>query len=277
MFVNKKLKDNIVAVVQDKLPYIQGVTEEAKIQLMKTIYDSIDEAMGETWEDMSLAERCGPGIWDTLAWIAKVADTEEKPELYVRALEIIQEGHPCKEVCRPHIQSNLQTLDPVSYSSCFEHLHAFHNLVNRQLSKEQFPLYEAISKYDLDCDSCIFDPVGKKVLGNSSQIQYPVRDTSSTLKNIVNKQEDRIYETIPFNIEKGRLPARNTIIGTKRSHSLKRENNQYAAQSKYSGNTWQNKYPSNNISFYSSPPYRRVRDPNRPEIYSQYRGPSNYQ
>lgn len=169
MFINKKLKDNIITSILNRISYASSESDSIESLLEQ----SIDEAMEETWDDMSLAERCGPGIWDFLSWIARVADNEGKPDLYIKALEVVQEGHPCKEICRPHVEKNLIMIDSMTYDSCFEHLHAFHNIVNQQLGKEQFPMYKAISKYDLDCDSCIFDPVGKSHSQQSSaSVEY---------------------------------------------------------------------------------------------------------
>ena len=188
MFMNNKLKDNIVLSIERKLPYIHGVSREA---LMSAIQDGINEAVGETWSNMSLAERCGPSIWDFLSWIAKVADNEGKPDLYYNALELVQEGHPCKEVCRPHIAENLRIVNPMNYPTCFEHVHAFHNLVNKQIGKPQYPLYKATSRYDLDCDSCIFTPVGKSI---PTQYSIPLKDNTSvrdakrTIQNYTTKK-----------------------------------------------------------------------------------------
>lgn len=150
MFLNQKLRDNIVNSLVD-----QGHLSHDEIESV------IDNAITESWEEMTLAERCGPGLWEFIHWMAAVSDNEDKPHLYEQALALVQEGHPCKDICRPHMRENLRQVDLRDYESAISHSHALHNLVNQQLSKDQYPLIDLEKKLDLGCDSCTFSPVGK--------------------------------------------------------------------------------------------------------------------
>lgn len=195
MYMNNKLRENIVNALSSNIK-----TDVSQ----KYLSSLIDTASVNTWKELSLSERCGPPLWDFLLWMASVADAENKPDLYLRALSIVQEGHPCSEVCRPHMKSNLQIVNPKDYSSCKDHCVSLHNLVNKQLSKAQYPHDKAIDKVDLGCDSCTFNPIRKshhrddtagkkhskisssrpKTSDNQSTIYYPAsyraRNTSST-------------------------------------------------------------------------------------------------
>lgn len=164
MFINDKLKENIAN----------------SLSCEEDVSDIIDYAMETTWKDMTLAERCGPPIWDTLLWIAAVADDEENPQLYRRMLSVIEDGHPCKDKCRPHLRSNLQIVNLDDYSSCLNHCIDLHNLVNRQLGKAQYSPLKAKEKVDLGCDSCTFHPIGKS---HSSQHQYVNQRNETNKRN----------------------------------------------------------------------------------------------
>lgn len=178
MYMNQKLKDNIINSIVSGIVGVQGVNPESKRHISQAASNAIDSAMNETWEDMTLAERCGPPLWDYLLWMAAVADNEDKPHLYLRALTILQEGHPCKDICRPHMKSNLQLVNLKDYPTCVDHCIALHNLVNRQLGKDEFSPLRAKEKVDLGCDSCTFNPVGK----SRSQQHNASKKTSNVSK-----------------------------------------------------------------------------------------------
>jgi hypothetical protein len=153
MFNSRKVQEIADIAVERAMTSIQG---------SDIILDSITDVLTQEWEDMALAERAGPSMWETLHWIAKAADAEQKPQVYISQLNIYASAHPCKDVCRPHIRMNLKRLDPSKYKSMFKHSVDLHNIVNRQLGKEIYPLRQAEKDYDLECDSCIFDPQSKK-------------------------------------------------------------------------------------------------------------------
>jgi hypothetical protein len=158
MYLGPKLQDVIDRSIDNGLDQIIGLDQQERLIVASVISNAIQEGLAAEKEKMQLSEKAGPPMWDTLHWIAKVADTEQKPELYLRLLEIYMRGHPCKDVCRPHIQTNLRNLDPRKFKSMFEHSVKLHNLINKQLGKQQYPLLQARKDFDLDCDSCIFDP-----------------------------------------------------------------------------------------------------------------------
>lgn len=147
MFMSDRLKENIISQIVQRYPSVSS--------------SDLREIMDDNWDALPLSERAGPPLWGHLHWIASVADNEGKPHLYWRALELLQEGHPCKEICRPHIVKNLKVLNPMDASSCTDHCIELHNLVNRQLGKAIYPHDKAKSMYSLECDSCTFSPVGK--------------------------------------------------------------------------------------------------------------------
>lgn len=180
MYLNDKLRDNIINRIVDD---VTGDMDSASL-----IDNAISQAEDDTWRSMSLSERCGPSLWWFLHWIAAVSDDENNPYLYYRALSLLQEGHPCREVCRPHMKENLQILDPRDFSSAVEHSISLHNLVNRQLHKEQFPMKDAINRLDLGCDTCTFAPDGK---GNSSNNN----ESKNRYSNIsINDRSKKIYQ-----------------------------------------------------------------------------------
>ena len=123
-------------------------------EVRQNIQDSINKSIEKHWDSLSLAERCGPGLWDTLHWVAKVADEENKPDVYNTLLWVFLQAHPCKEECRPNLSNNL---DNVSYSdTCFKHSFKLHNLVNSKLGKSTETSEAADKQYNIHCDSCYF-------------------------------------------------------------------------------------------------------------------------
>lgn len=166
MYLTDKLRGAII----DRIIESAG----AGISAASAIDDAISQAEDDTWRNMSLAERCGPSLWWFLHWMAAVADDENNPYLYYKALSLLQEGHPCRDVCRPHLRENLRILDPRDFSSAVEHSISLHNLVNRQLHKDQFPLEDAYNRLDLGCDTCTFalDGKGNSPDNNESKNRY---------------------------------------------------------------------------------------------------------
>lgn len=143
--------------------------------VLREIGNGIDSAIDEVYAQRTLKERAGHPMWDTLHYIAKVADDEGNPNLYLSLLEIYLKGHPCSEECRPHLNANIRTINPHNYLSMFEHSVDLHNLVNRQLNKKHFSMLQANNKYDLDCDTCIFTPSGKS---HSTSVQQQNHEQS---------------------------------------------------------------------------------------------------
>ena len=163
MFNSQKVQYIADIAVDDAMASLQGLTEGEKDIIYDTISDTVANTMQDEWDKMQLQERCGPSMWCTLHWIAKVADNEDKPYLYINLLKVYEEGHPCKDICRPHLVKNLALLDVNKYSSMERHSIDLHNLVNRQLGKEYYPVDKAMQDYNLDCDSCTFNAHTKKV------------------------------------------------------------------------------------------------------------------
>lgn len=158
MYMNQKLVDNIM---QAMAPQISGFTPEVQGMIMRSMGTAISQGMNRTWKDMDVSQKTGPPIWEFLHWMAAVADKEQNPTIYLNALETVCQGHPCSNKCRPHIRKALETMRPGDYPTMLEHSVAFHNMVNARLQKPQYPISNARIKYDLECESCIFDPTGK--------------------------------------------------------------------------------------------------------------------
>lgn len=155
----KELPINVVSdAIREGMSRIGGISSTSKNLIYNTIMEHIEDAYYSPDTDKTLAQKSGPPIWESLHWFAKVADNENKPYLYHRLLDIVEEGLPCKDTCRPHIPQNLSIIDPNDYSSAFQHSVDFHNLINRQLGKPLLSRKDADIKYNLDCNSCIFTP-----------------------------------------------------------------------------------------------------------------------
>lgn len=159
--MNQKLRDNIDTAIADTIQSIQGLSITTKNSITDKILLSIDKAIEETDISNKLAEKVGPSLWGTMHWLGKVADSENKKDIYLDYLDILCEGHPCKDVCREHLQSNLQVINPYKYSSMFKHSIDLHNRVNRQLGKPVMTIAEAEAMYNLDCDTCNFKAKSK--------------------------------------------------------------------------------------------------------------------
>lgn len=251
--MNQKLKDNIVSSVLSGILGIQGINPESKRHILQAISTGIDNAVEETWEDMTLAERCGPPLWDYLLWMAAVADNEGKPNLYIRALSLLQEGHPCKDICRPHMKSNLQLVNPKDYATCVDHCIALHNLVNRQLGKDEFPPLRAKEKVDLGCDSCTFNPVGK----SRSQQHNAIKKTHDITKG---------NETFTTSSSKNYFGNSKSISIRNKTHNNNEGRRNTATNNRRSVVDTAIHYPS---SF-------RIRDTNPTGVYTPRRSPTHY-
>lgn len=156
MFMNQKLRDNIDASISNTIKSVQGISVTLKNNIISKLSLAVNKAIKDTDSSNKLAEKAGPSLWATMHWLAKVADNENNQDIYLDYLDILCEGHPCKDVCREHLQENLQIVNPYKYSSMFRHSVDLHNRVNRQLNKPTMTLAEAESIYNLDCDSCNF-------------------------------------------------------------------------------------------------------------------------
>lgn len=188
MYMNKKLCDTIADKFNSRISNYSNFSPEIRKFLTSVVEDSILESIEEVWDESGLAERCGPHLWEYLHWIGKVADNEDNPDLYYNALEVLKEGHPCKDLCRPHLKDNLEKINPDDYSSCFEHSYDLHNLVNEQLGKESPTFEEVDLKYDLNCDSCSFVPSEKN---NNFLVQVEN-------KNVI-QRETKNATNVPYN------------------------------------------------------------------------------
>ena len=155
MYLNQKLVENIVGTMASQ---ISGFNPETQSFILKSLRLSLNQAVSKTWKDMDVSQKTGPSIWEFLHWMAAVADREDNPTIYYNALETVCQGHPCAEKCRPHIRKALESMKPENYATMLEHSVAFHNMVNARLKKAQYPLSNAIVRYSLECESCIFDP-----------------------------------------------------------------------------------------------------------------------
>lgn len=154
MFANLKFTKNLIAIVSNTLPDELNLTmNETKI-ITNVIAKAIIASTKLTISEMDVAERAGPCLWGTIHWLALVADKEKKKQLYINLLGVLLEGHPCKELCRPHMKRNLQLININNYASCFEHSVDIHNLVNKQLQKPTITQEEARIFYNLDCAAC---------------------------------------------------------------------------------------------------------------------------
>jgi len=249
--MNQKLKDNILSSVLSGLTEIQGISSDARRHMSQMVSSAIESSVANTWEEMTLAERCGPPLWDFLLWTAAVADDEDKPHLYTRALSLIQEGHPCKDICRPHMRSNLQQVNPKDYPTCTDHCIALHNLVNRQLGKDEYPPVKAKEKVDLGCDSCTFNPVGKS---RSSQSHVDKKTGNITGRN----------ETFPTNAGKNYY---------NNSKPLSVRTKTYSANSGYKTNSTHHR---NSVidAIIQYPSSYRTRDTNTTGVYTSRGSPS---
>lgn len=165
MFSNTKFKNNLLNLVADNLSDIPGVNKGNFDIILQMLEACVDEADKSTSYELNLQERCGPALWGTIHWIAAVADEEKKPKLYTDLINILKEAHPCKEVCRPHMAKNLTLLKPTWYNSSFEHSVDLHNIVNKQLNKNQYQFDDAKKWYNLKCDSC---SLGKSTNSNNT-------------------------------------------------------------------------------------------------------------
>lgn len=279
MYLNERLKDNIVESILLSLSEVRDLNNAPRDEVANIIRDAIDIAVEDTWEDMTLAERCGPGLWDFLHWMAAVADDENKPSLYYKALSVVQEGHPCREICRPHMKSNLQQVDPANFNSAVEHSVTLHNLVNAQLGKTEFSVEDAKKRLDLGCDSCTFNPVEK-----SRSQQHNAIDKTSTFS----KGNEAYKNYSPFT-----RPSYNDAAS--KSHS--RYHSDYQANTNYrsigtgaKANNYnetssfkRSSYPSQKRDKYSAidtaiqyPTSFRIRDTSPTGIYTSRRSTAHY-
>lgn len=187
MDINPKLKENLIRSIGSSIGR-ESTRQQTQYRLSPTrsdISSAIDTATKETWDSMNLAERCGPPLWDFLLWMAAVADNENKPDLYLRALELVEEGHPCKDVCRPHIRDNLEIVRVEDYDSSVDHCIDFHNLVNEQLGKPQYPEERAKEKVNLGCDSCTFSPTEKSSFSRENNVSTEYKRSNSGAKTTI--------------------------------------------------------------------------------------------
>lgn len=175
MFTNRKFKEILLDLVTINIEDIEGMKPKMLEKIISILDASIDEAAKDAEEEMELAEKVGPPMWSVAHWIAEVADSEGKPDLYYQLMDIYSRGHPCKDVCRPHTAKNLRILNPTWYDKCADHAFDFHNLVNRQLGKQQYKKSDYKNRYNLKCGSCTFTPEIKGSKTNVVQNQSTVR------------------------------------------------------------------------------------------------------
>lgn len=197
MYLNEKMISNISDSIMEGFNF-NGQNPD---QIKKHITNIIENSMESTWKDMSLAERVGPPIWEYLHWMGAVADSENNPAIYMDSLDILIEGHPCKELCRSHLYDNLMNLNPGDYPSKLEHSIDLHNLVNQQLGKPIYPIMKAKARYNLKCDSCIFSP---SVKNNRDDAPNQAKSIDSVIYypasfRIRNQDRSRVYQSYRSN------------------------------------------------------------------------------
>lgn len=149
-------REVIDASIGESVDSLQGLSLQEKDIIYNHIMDGLDMDIANYENSLSLAEKCGPPLWLSLHWFAKIADAEKDPSIYTTALNLLARAHPCANVCRKHLVANLKLLPVSSYTSAMDHSIDLHNLVNTQLGKPQFPRRQAYAIYDPDCDTCVF-------------------------------------------------------------------------------------------------------------------------
>jgi len=184
MPLSNKLKNSIADVLQ--------VEPEDK----EDLFEALDNAEEDAWSSMSLPERSGPPLWETLHWMGAVADKEHNRNLYVRTLNLLMDGHPCKEICRKGMKEDLRVINYRMYDSMLDHSIDLRNYVNRRMKKPEIPYEYMIQRYDLECDSCIFSPSMKSHVSNASTTTPSVRPIGgSTTRNQDSSRYDGARDT----------------------------------------------------------------------------------
>lgn len=156
MFKPRRGRDVIDASIAESMNTLEGISDSDKNIIYEHITEGLDLDIDNFESQLSLAEKVGPPLWEFLHWMGKMADKENDPSIYTTALSLLVKVHPCSNVCRKHLASNLKILPITSYTSYFDHSIDLHNLVNRQLSKDVLSRQEAYRLYDMDCDTCVF-------------------------------------------------------------------------------------------------------------------------
>lgn len=157
MFQSTRGRDVTDASISESIDSLQGLSSPEKIIIYNHIMDGLDMDISNYENNLSLAEKAGPGLWQHLHWMGRMADIEKDPSIYTTALSLLLRAHPCASVCRKHLDTNLKLLPTSSYASMMDHSIDLHNLVNSQLGKPQFSRREAYNIYDPDCDTCVFE------------------------------------------------------------------------------------------------------------------------
>lgn len=156
MFRYRRGKAIVDSSIWSSIESLQGLDDVEKKIIYSEIMNGLDMDIKEFEDRLSIPDQSGPSIWDFLHWMGKVADDEKNPDVYLDALSVVERGHPCANVCRKHLIENLKVLPTTNFSSMFRHSYELHNLVNKQLGKRIFPLKQAMSNYNIDCDTCVF-------------------------------------------------------------------------------------------------------------------------
>jgi hypothetical protein len=106
-------------------------------------------------DNADIRDISGPSLWANLHWMGLIADLEGNPRIYWDTLSSLLNGHPCKDVCRGHLASNLLIINPDNYKSLFMHSFDLHNYINKQLGKPIMKIEDAKKIYNADkCTSC---------------------------------------------------------------------------------------------------------------------------
>lgn len=162
MPLSNKLKDSIADVLQ--------VDQNDK----QDLFEALDIAEDDAWSSMSLPERSGTPLWEMLHWMGAVADKENNRSIYIRALNLLVDGHPCKELCRKAMKEDLHEVNYRMYGSMLEHSIDLRNHVNHRMGKPDLSPEYMIQRYDLECDNCIFSPSMKSHVSDASETIFSI-------------------------------------------------------------------------------------------------------